>query len=748
MVMKRFADLPPKLRAHIAAVVVLGMATAGFIALGPATPAPPRESSAYTLPLLLIWMILCSLARLNLVIRGATMTLGSVGVSLAQILLGTRDAMVVAAAGAAVTIYASQREAGKSGHRQPIPAHRWLFNICNCLVAAGIGGLTYDWVYLHSGLVGEQQVVPAILAWVLLYFVLNTAGVAIAVALRTEEPAFRVWRTNFLWTAPGYVVSVCITVGLVLLPRYLGVWSALLIPPVYLVLQSYRLHLDRLAAARQYEELIETARDGVVILHETRILYANKAFARMLGFERDSLVGRSYAELLPEGEAVPAALAGTGDDSFAEQILQRADGSVLPVEISTSRAVYHGQGECVQALVRDVSERLAAIQAEKLRALGQMASGVAHDFNNSLMVILGNLTLAQMALPRECRARHHATSERLQSAEQAANDAAATVRRLQAFGRPAVGHEDTVNLHELAQEVVLMTRPIWRDAPRAAGNEITVEVSGDPEALVNGNAAELREVLTNLINNAVHAMPRGGSLRLSTGRENGEIVLLVQDTGLGMTPQVRERIFEPFYTTKGEKGSGLGLFVTYGLVAQHDGQIEVSSAPGAGTSFHLRFPAAARGISSASEAEPVPRAGARVLVVDDDVVVRDVITSMLRHAGVVAGEAEDGLSALAALDAEPWDLVITDLSMPGMSGLDLAQAVKARFPKMPILLLTGWAESSDAVSFDLELVSGILSKPVPMSALLRQVTAALAAPDEPAAASPPLTAGSAAGSPN
>src|SRR5207248_1920299 len=201
--------------------------------------------------------------------------------------------------------------------------------------------------------------------------------------------------------------------------------------------------------------------------------------------------------------------------------------------------------------------------------------------------------------------------------------------------------------------------------------------------------------LTNLVYNAVHAMPQGGSLRFETAREDGWATLRVSDTGTGMSGEVLAHLFEPFYTTKGAAGSGLGLFVTYGLVTQHEGTIDVASAPGAGTTFRLRFPAVAPERPRAAESQLLPRAGARVLVVDDEEVVRDVIGSMLRGAGLVVREAADAQSALSAIQAEPFDLVITDLSMPEMSGIDLARVARRAYPRLPFLLLTGWAEGSD-----------------------------------------------------
>jgi len=723
--MKRFIDLPPKLRWYIAGVIGLGFAITALVLFGPVPPEPAGREQPLLLAGLLIWMIVCSVVRLDLVIHGAMMTLGSAAVSLAQISLGTRDAMLVAALGAGVTIVASRMKAARAGRDQSVPLHRWLFNVCNCLVAAGIGGIAYDWVFNHANLGRDQEIVPATIAWVLTYFCLNTVGVAIAISLGAQQPVLKVWRENFLWTAPGYLISAIISALVVFTARHFGVWSLLLIPVIFFSFYSYRQHLDRLAAARQYEGLIESARDGVVILKDGVLLYANEAFAKMVGYPREELVHRNFAGLLAPDETPAPSLAGLGDQQFGEQQLLSADGRLVPVEFSTSPAVYQGRDGCVQALVRDVSERLAAVQAEKLRALGQMASGVAHDFNNSLMVILGNLTLARMALPGEGDPARATAEQRLQGAEQAAQDAATTVRRLQAFGRPGTGSQETVNLRDLAEEVLLMTRPIWRDAPRASGLEVAGEVAGE-SVYVRANAAELREALTNLISNAVQAMPYGGRLRLTTQREADLALLSVTDTGTGMSAQVRERLFEPFYTTKGEKGSGLGLFVTYGLVTQHGGEIEVVSAPGAGTTFHLRFPSVpAEARREAEEIHP-SLVSARVLIVDDDPVVRDVVGSMLRSANLTAREVEDGEAALAALVEEPFDLVITDLSMPDLSGLELAREVRARWPRVPILLLTGWAESPETTGVNLELVDSVLTKPISMSALLRQVTAALA----------------------
>src|SRR5262249_12065928 len=225
MSMKRFADLPPKLRLHIGGVVLLGLGLTAYIALGRALPAAPHDTAnPWLLPALLVWMVVCSLARLNLGIPGAMMTLGSVSVSLAQFKLGTLEAMLIAGLGAAVTMVGMHQDATRKGHTHSDPGYRWLFNVCNCLVAAGLGGLAYDWVMQRAHFPEDMAMLFSSVVWVLVYFSFNTAGVAMAIALGSNQPVGKVWRERFLFTAPGYLVSVSLSLIIVqTLPRW-GPW--------------------------------------------------------------------------------------------------------------------------------------------------------------------------------------------------------------------------------------------------------------------------------------------------------------------------------------------------------------------------------------------------------------------------------------------------------------------------------------------------------------------------------------------
>ncbi|MBI2466311.1 MAG: GAF domain-containing protein, partial [Candidatus Rokubacteria bacterium] len=332
------------------------------------------------------------------------------------------------------------------------------------------------------------------------------------------------------------------------------------------------------------------------------------------------------------------------------------------------------------------------VRAEKLRALGEMAGGVAHDFNNLLAVILGRTQLLLKQTQDPTLRRH------LDVIQTVAMDGAQTVRRIQEVARMRRARPfRPVNLTAIVEEVVEVTRSRWKDEAQAHGHrvEIHVETRAVPE--VAGDPAELREALTNLVFNALDAMPEGGRLVLETGVEGDWVYCIIVDTGVGMSEDVRHRVFDPFFTTKGERGTGLGLSVVYGIVTRHGGEIDVRSAPGRGSVFTIRLPVArevpavAPGLSPA----PRPRPGARILVVEDEAEVRDVLVEILEAQGHAVTPCADGESGVARLRTEPFDLVFTDLGMPGMSGWEVARLVKLERPGTPVALVTGWSDQID-----------------------------------------------------
>jgi signal transduction histidine kinase len=380
-----------------------------------------------------------------------------------------------------------------------------------------------------------------------------------------------------------------------------------------------------------------------------------------------------------------------------------------------------------QALADLEEAQARMIEQERLRALGQMASGIAHDFNNALAPILGftDLLLHVAGLLDDRKK----VTEYLGLVNLAAKDAASVVRRLREFSRP---REETeifvpVELPQLVEQVVTLTQPKWRDQARAEGRNIAVRTDLEAVPAVSADEAQLREALTNLLFNAVDAMPEGGTLALRTFRSPNGVILEISDTGIGMTEEVRRHCMEPFYSTKGKDGTGLGLPMVYGILQRHGASIELQSEPGTGTHFRICFPLDTQ--VRAPGASPSPRVQAdvcRVLVVDDEPLVQQVTAAYLAVDGHAVVTAGSGAEALGKLAAAPFDLVITDQAMPGMSGEQLAAQIKERAPGLPVILLTGFASLMEAEGGARGPIDLILGKPVALAALREAVAKVMA----------------------
>ena len=372
------------------------------------------------------------------------------------------------------------------------------------------------------------------------------------------------------------------------------------------------------------------------------------------------------------------------------------------------------------------------VQSAKLNALGEMASGVAHDFNNMLAAILGRtqLLLARVQEPELRRS--------LELIEQTAQDGAQTVKRIQEFTRVRLDEVfDEVDLNRILLDVVELTRPSWQSQAKARGIGIEVAKSLDAKRGVAGNASELREVFTNLVLNAVDAMPDGGRLELATREDDDRVVVEVRDSGHGMAAETQARCFDPFFTTKAVKGTGLGLSVAYGIVSRHHGSISVESRQGEGTTFRLAFPVKREAASPAPRAdEPAAIGSFRMLVVDDEEAVLSVMGELLEalgqtvttaHGGVIGLEKLKAMAAGAA-DNRP-EVVFTDLGMPGVSGWDIARTTRETFPDACVVLVTGWGVQIDAESAREKGVDYLLGKPFTVDdveATLRKIRARVA----------------------
>ncbi|HZQ82745.1 MAG TPA: ATP-binding protein [Gaiellaceae bacterium] len=461
-----------------------------------------------------------------------------------------------------------------------------------------------------------------------------------------------------------------------------------------------------------------------VIDMATRTSHCSRETALILG--RDGAFSMSLDELrerfVPEDcreewiAQHDAAYRAGGPFSFTQR-MQTTSGEQIWVRI-------HGLAELDEqrsplravAVVQDVTEQLRleqqARQTKKMEAIGQLAGGIAHDFNNLLTVIGGNvLLLGFEELAPSAR-------EHVDEINAASERASALTRQLLTFARKREPSLELIDLNDAIISVEVLLR-------RLLGPTIRIEsdFAMDLRA-VRADRAQLEQALINLALNARDAMPDGGHLRMATQSAPQAAILQVSDTGVGMDDETRDRIFEPFFTTKptGE-GTGLGLANVYAIVADAGGDIEVASEPGAGTTFTITFPAAegaqwAGDVSRAPE-QVMARAG-RVLFVDDEEAVRKVARTALARAGHEPLLAAGGPEALRILtDGEPIDLLVTDLSMPEMSGVELAQRARELRPDLPVLYVSGYSDKHAAPEAD------VLEKPFTPRELNARVAAAL-----------------------
>jgi signal transduction histidine kinase len=359
------------------------------------------------------------------------------------------------------------------------------------------------------------------------------------------------------------------------------------------------------------------------------------------------------------------------------------------------------------------STQTRVVEGEALRAMGQMASGMAHHVNNLLAVISGRtqLLLVRATAPEMRRP--------LEIIQRATFDAADVVRRVLGFAsmQPAPAGAP-VDFNEIVREVAELTRPRWRDEAQMHALTIDVRLELGDIVRVAGEAPALRELVMNLIFNAIDALPTGGTIRITTWGADTWVFCAVADDGVGMDDAVRRRALEPFFTTKGPQGIGLGLSVAHSIVQRHRGELSLRPNDPRGTVVTLRLPQAAPGATT-TEPAPTPEGPPlRILIIDDELTVREALADSLTedgHAVIQAASGPEGLARLA--DGVTVDVVVTDLGMPEMTGWDVARAVRTRHPGLPVGLITGWAVALEISDEERRGVDFLIAKPYTMEAL-------------------------------
>ena len=376
------------------------------------------------------------------------------------------------------------------------------------------------------------------------------------------------------------------------------------------------------------------------------------------------------------------------------------------------------------------------VKQERRSALSMMASGIAHDFNNALTMILG---YGELLLPWFQKAAPDAKEQAyLKHILAAAQDATHVVSRLREYSRPAEADElrAPLEVNALCEQAIAFTTPKWKAKARATGSTIEVKTDFGEVPQVLACAPELRESLTNLIFNAVDAMPTGGTITVATRSDGPNVRIEVTDTGTGMSEEAAARCLEPFFSTKGDRGTGLGLAVVYGIIQRHGGTIEITSEIGKGTTFSLVLPATDQmaEASSVGEVAEVNRI-LNILIVDDQEIICELIAAHLSADGHNVVTISDPLEAMPRFETESFDLVITDQSMPGMSGEQLAKKIRVRSPDTHVIMLTGFGDDLLTDGKAPEGIEWVLSKPVSSEELRRAIFEVTSVP-----ASPPVAA--------
>jgi PAS domain S-box-containing protein len=494
----------------------------------------------------------------------------------------------------------------------------------------------------------------------------------------------------------------------------------------------------------KFRHIFETIWDGILISDtQNSILEASPSFCKMLGYTREELIGINVVDLIHPDYKYTL-------EEFERQIkkgrviLESADvhknGSLVPIEVHGSFFNYMGQ-EAFLGLIRDITERKQAEeekkklqtqlqQAQKMESIGTLAGGIAHDFNNILSIIFGYTDLAMMNIenPDELR-------KDLDEVHKGAFRAKDLVNQILTFSRRTEQEKQPLRMSLIVKEALKLLRS-------SIPSTIEIKQDIDSQKIVLADSTQLHQIIMNLCTNAYHAMPEtGGTLAIALkdmeisedviipGQEiiSGEYLQLeVSDTGHGMDEETKEKIFDPYFTTKevGE-GTGLGLAVVHGIVNSHNGYINVYSEPGVGTTFHVYLPVLKEQpveLGPTAPKEPIKGGSERIMFVDDEEKIANIAHEVLTKYGFKVTLCANGAQALQEFEKEPdqYDLVITDMSMPHMNGVELIKKILKLRPHFPVILCSGFSELINKEKADAMGVNYI-QKPVVMSELVRTV---------------------------
>jgi PAS domain S-box-containing protein len=488
----------------------------------------------------------------------------------------------------------------------------------------------------------------------------------------------------------------------------------------------------------KYRTILESIEEGYYEVDLAgNFTFFNDSMCRILGYPKEELMSMNNRQYTDKEVAKKEFQAfdkvyktGKPGREFDWEIV-RKDGTKRYIETSVSlRKDASGKPVGFRGIVRDITDRKRIeeqlSQAEKLRAVGEMASGVAHDFNNALAAILGNTQLLLYT------AQDEELRETLKIIEKVAKDSGQTVRRLQDFTRKPVRQElFKVDINSIIKDSIEITKPKWKDEAQSRGIRIEMVSNFEEIPFMSGNASELREVFSNMIFNAIEAMHEGGKVEIRTCKKRRDVFIQISDTGVGIAEEAKKRIFEPFFTTKPFTNTGLGLSMSYGIVKRFGGEIEVESKVGQGTTFTIILPIVEEGKEETVDRQPIKKGiKARILVIDDEEFIRSVLSRTLAQADHQVTLAEDGGKGVQLFKEGKFDVVLTDLGMPGMSGWEVCRMIKEISPRTPVGMITGWGDERNRSKMEEYGLDFFISKPFDFAQILNVVAETMESKEE------------------
>lgn len=484
------------------------------------------------------------------------------------------------------------------------------------------------------------------------------------------------------------------------------------------------------------EAIVRNNPEGICLLNgQNRVIMANPRFLFMLDAAPSDIMNNTLERIFQNPvhyQAIQQAINKKESVRFSDIPVIKTDGQSISIDIFLHPIADQAQTDCnYMVMLHDLTEQKKMaekmLQSEKLSALGAMAGGIAHDFNNILTIIMGNAEL----LLKE--AMEPAVRKRLQNILTAATDGAYIVRRIQNYTRlhqkdaSSQAHSD---VNAIIEDTIRLLEPKWKAEYEKQGIPFVVELNFSGMCTAAINPADLREVLINLFLNAIDAMPQGGTLTISTALRENNIIIEITDTGTGIPDELKRRIFDPFFTTKGPQSSGLGLSVTYGIIMQVGGDIQVKSKLGQGTTFTISLPATMNTVTPNTlkgiKAKHQPKEGVTILTVDDEPDIAEMIQMAVESLGYAARAITDPRKAIAEIESGEYALLITDLGMPHLTGWDLAK--KAKEQGIPAILLTGWGYEYEGQDLKAKGVEAVISKPVKIDQLSDAIAITLTTP--------------------